>query len=157
VQQLKLHLHDKSPKTVNNVLATLSVLLKTAVEWELIEQLPCSIRLLPVPRRDAAFHDFDAYERLLEASQSIDYRTYVIALLGGDGGLRVGEICTPLVVARSSEMPSGERAAGSGLQVLLETDGFVLSRKVQRHDDRPGPMRQRVPARTVIVPFESGV
>jgi hypothetical protein len=31
-QQLKLHLPDKSPKTVNNVLATLSVLLKTVAE-----------------------------------------------------------------------------------------------------------------------------
>jgi hypothetical protein len=61
-------LHDKSPKTVNNVLATLSVLLKTAVEWELITHLPCAIRLLPVERQDAAFHDFDAYERLLEAA-----------------------------------------------------------------------------------------
>ncbi len=72
VQELKLHLKDKSPKTVNNVLAVLSVLLKTAVEWGQIDQLPCSIRLLPVPRRDAAFHDFDAYERLLEAAKSID-------------------------------------------------------------------------------------
>jgi integrase len=77
---------------VNNVLATLSVLLKTAVEWELIDQLPCTIRLLPVPRHDAAFHDFDAYEKLLEASRAIDWRTYLIALLGGEGGLRVGEI-----------------------------------------------------------------
>jgi integrase len=92
VQQLKLHVQDKSPKTVNNLLATLSVLLKTAVEWELIDQLPCSIRLLPVPRRDAAFHDFDAYEKLLDASREIDWRTYLIALLGGEGGLRVGEI-----------------------------------------------------------------
>ena len=68
----------------------MSVLLKTAVEWELIKQLPCA-SLLPVERQDAAFHDFDAYERLLEAAHSIDWRTYVIALLGG-GGLRVGEI-----------------------------------------------------------------
>jgi integrase len=92
VQQFKLHLQNKSPKTVNNVLATLSVLLKTAVEWELIDQLPCTIRLLPVPRHDAAFHDFDAYEKLLEASRAIDWRTYLIGLLGGEGGLRVGEI-----------------------------------------------------------------
>lgn len=92
VQQLKLHLHDKSPKTVNNVLAVLSVVLKTALEWRLIQQLPCSIRLLPVPKRDAAFHDFDAYERLLSAAQSIDWRTYLIVLLGGEGGMRVGEI-----------------------------------------------------------------
>jgi integrase len=92
VQRLKLHLTEKSAKTVNNVLTVLSVMLKTAVEWEMIDQLPCSIRLLPVARRDAAFHDFGAYERLLDAALSIDARTYLIALLGGEGGLRVGEI-----------------------------------------------------------------
>lgn len=61
-------------------------------QWDLIDKLPCSIRLLPVARRDAAFHDFSAYERLLEAARSIDWRTYLIALLGGEGGMRVGEI-----------------------------------------------------------------
>ena len=39
VQRLKLHLADKAPKTVNNVLALLDVMLKTAVEWELIDRL----------------------------------------------------------------------------------------------------------------------
>lgn len=92
VQRLKLHLKDRAAKTVNNVLTVLNVMLKTAVEWEMIDQLPCSIRLLPVARREAAFHDFGAYERLLVAARSIDWRTYLIALLGGEGGLRVGEI-----------------------------------------------------------------
>ena len=92
VQRLKLHLKDRAAKTVNNVLTVLNVMLKTAVEWEMIDQLPCSIRLLPVARRDAAFHDFEAYERLLEGARSIDWRTYVIALLGGEGGMRAGEI-----------------------------------------------------------------
>jgi hypothetical protein len=32
VQRLKLHLHDKSPKTINNVLSVLNVLLQQAVE-----------------------------------------------------------------------------------------------------------------------------
>lgn len=88
VQRLKLHLMDKAAKTVNNVLTVLSVMLKTAVEWEMLDQLPCSIRLLPVARRDAAFHDFGAYERLLQAALSIDSRTHLIALLGGEGGMR---------------------------------------------------------------------
>jgi hypothetical protein len=48
VQRLKLHLRDKAAQTVNNVLTVLSVILKTAVEWELIDQIPCS----------TAFHDF---------------------------------------------------------------------------------------------------
>lgn len=42
--------------------------------------------------RRTAFHDFDAYERLLTAAQTIDPRSYVIALLGGEAGLRAGEI-----------------------------------------------------------------
>jgi hypothetical protein len=42
------------------------------MEWELIDGRPRSIRLLPVARRDAAFHDFDEYERLLEAAMAID-------------------------------------------------------------------------------------
>jgi integrase len=92
VQRLKLHLHDKAAKTVNNILTVLNVMLKTAVAWKVIDQLPCSVRLLPVARRDAAFHDFDAYARLLDAARGIDWRTYLIALLGGEGGLRVGEI-----------------------------------------------------------------
>ena len=45
-----------------------------------------------VPRTDAAFHDFDDYERLLKAAQTIDLRSYLIALLGGEAGLGAGEI-----------------------------------------------------------------
>jgi integrase len=92
VQRLKLRLHDKSPKTINNVLTVLNVLLKQAVEWGVLDKMPCSIRLVRVLRTDAAFHDFDDYERLLKAAQTIDPRSYLIALLGGEAGLRAGEI-----------------------------------------------------------------
>jgi integrase len=92
VQRLKSRLHDKSPKTINNVLSVLNVLLKQAVEWGVLEKMPCSIRLVRVPRTDAAFHDFDDYERLLKAALTIDPRSYLIALLGGEAGLRAGEI-----------------------------------------------------------------
>jgi len=43
---------------------TLSVLLKRAVEWEVIDTMPCAIKMLAVVRRESSFHDFDAYERL---------------------------------------------------------------------------------------------
>jgi integrase len=92
VQRLKLSLREKSPKTVNNVLSVLSMLLKQAVEWGVLEKMPCSIRLMRVTRTDAAFHDFEAHERLLDAAQTIDPRSYLIALLGGEAGLRAGEI-----------------------------------------------------------------
>jgi integrase len=92
VQRLKHHLESKSPKTVNNVLTVLNVLLKKAVEWGAIERAACAIRLLRVPRSSAGFYDFDEYERLVEAARSDDQNAYLIVLLGGEAGLRCGEM-----------------------------------------------------------------
>ena len=47
----------------------LSVLLRKAVEWEVIERMPCTVKLLPVRRDLTAFYDFDEYERLVEAAR----------------------------------------------------------------------------------------
>ncbi len=66
MQRLKRALEAKSPKTVNNILTVLSVLLKKAVEWEVIERMPCTMKLLPVPKGSTAFYDFDEYERLVD-------------------------------------------------------------------------------------------
>ena len=52
-------------------------------------------------------------------------------------------------------MPNGKCATGSGLQVFLEADGLFLSWEFKRHHYRPRSMRQRVSARTLVVPFES--
>jgi hypothetical protein len=46
VQWLKGSLETKAVKTVNNILTVLSVFLKKAVEWNVIDRLPCAIRLL---------------------------------------------------------------------------------------------------------------
>src|SRR3954453_12625378 len=91
VQRLKASLEHKSPKTVNNVLNVLSVLLKRAVEWEVIERMPCTVKLLRVDKSKVAFHDVDDYERLVVA-RVIDRRTLPIVLLGGYAGLRCGEM-----------------------------------------------------------------
>ncbi len=92
VQRLKSELCTKSAKTVNNVLTVLNVVLRTAVEWREIERVPCAIRLLPIPKASAGFHDFDDYERLVEAAKTASGTAYLIVLLGGDAGLRCGEI-----------------------------------------------------------------
>ena len=92
VQQLKNRLKDRAPKTVNNVLSVLNTLFRTAVEWKVIPEMPCRIRLLKVPRTEMRFHDFDEYERLVEAAAAIDGNTHLIVLLGGEAGLRCGEI-----------------------------------------------------------------
>ena len=92
VQQLKNRLKDRAPKTVNNVLSVLNTLFRTAVEWKVIPEMPCRIRLLKVPRTEMRFHDFDEYERLVEAAAAMDGNTHLIVLLGGEAGLRCGEI-----------------------------------------------------------------
>ncbi len=92
VQRLKAVLRGKAPKTVNNVLTVLRTLLKVAVEWQVIDHDPCTIRMLKVPKSSAAFHDFETYERLLAAARQTDPDTHLSILLSGDGGLRLGEM-----------------------------------------------------------------
>ncbi len=107
VQRLKTQLRSKAPKTVNNVLTVLSTLLKVAVEWNIIDQVPCSVRLLPAPPPVAAFHDFDAFERLVEAAAGeADGTALLVVLLGGEAGLRCGEIV-------ALEWPDVDLATGS--------------------------------------------
>ena len=53
IQQLKVHLSGKEPKTVNNVLTVLSMLLKKAVEWKEIQKVPCAVKLLRVTPKEA--------------------------------------------------------------------------------------------------------
>lgn len=92
VQRLKHRLLNKAPKTVNNVLTVLNVMLKKAVEWDVIGRLPCTIRVLPVSKGSTRFYDFDEFERLVTAAQTTDARAYVLVLLAGEAGLRLGEM-----------------------------------------------------------------
>ena len=94
VQQMKseLALRSKSPKTVNNVLTVLNTMLRTAVEWAVIESMPCSIHLLKVSNRPMSFHDTDDFERLVECARLDSKVAELIVLLGGEAGLRCGEM-----------------------------------------------------------------
>jgi integrase len=93
VQALKLRLTERSPKTVNNVLTVLSVLLKKAVEWQVIDVPPCAVRLLPISKSTTArFYDFEEFGRVVQAAKDDGYPAYFIALLGGEAGLRCGEM-----------------------------------------------------------------
>lgn len=92
VQQLKAALSARSPKTVNNVLTVLNTLLRKAVEWNVIAQMPCTVRLLPVPPPSAPFHDFEDFDRLVQAAGKRGPDAELVVLLGGEAGLRRGEI-----------------------------------------------------------------
>jgi integrase len=92
VQRLKAWLGAKAAKTVNNVLTVLSVLLKKAVEWDVLERLPCRIKVLKVSKSSRPFYSFDEFERLVAAALTLDTRAYLLVLLAGEAGLRSGEM-----------------------------------------------------------------
>jgi integrase len=77
---------------VNNVLTVLSTLLKKAVEWGVIEEVPCTIKLLRKPPGHLKLFDLEQYERLIEKAIDRSLETVLIVLLGGDAGLRSGEM-----------------------------------------------------------------
>lgn len=91
VQQFKSALSARSPKTVNNILTVLNVLMRIAVEWHVIERVPCVIKMLKAPKSQAAFYDFDQFERLVERAR-LDQQAHLVVLLGGEAGLRCGEM-----------------------------------------------------------------
>lgn len=92
VQALKASVAKRKPKTANNVLSTLGTLLRIAVEWNEIPAMPCRIRLLKAQNLVVRFYETDEYKRLVIAAGKHDVRTLVMVLLGGDAGLRLGEI-----------------------------------------------------------------
>ena len=93
VQRLKAKMTELDPKTVNDVLGVLSTMLKTAVEWKEIDALPCTIKRLKRDTNKAPrFYDFDDYERLVEGAEKSGKDVFASVLLGGEAGLRRGEM-----------------------------------------------------------------
>ena len=65
VQRLKAALTERAPKTVNNILTTLSVVLRTAVEWNVIARVHvCHQAAQGAEGRGDDFDEFDEFERL---------------------------------------------------------------------------------------------
>jgi integrase len=92
VARLKARLRDKSGSRTNNVLSVLNKLLKVAVEWEVMSAMPCTIKLVKISSTTREFYEFEEYARLLEAAEKVGTRELVVVLLGGDAGLRRGEM-----------------------------------------------------------------
>ncbi len=93
VSRLKADLSDLNVKTVNNVLIVIRTMFKAAVEWGVIGKWPATVKLLKAPRiEEPKFYEPYEYERLVAAAEAIDPRIHLLVLLGGDAGLRLGEI-----------------------------------------------------------------
>jgi len=92
VQRLKHALREKSPKTANNVPTVLSTLLKKAVEWNEMDQVPCIVRLVKTSSNSVKFFDFEDFDRLVQAAKQCSATTHLVLLLGGHAGVRAGEM-----------------------------------------------------------------
>jgi integrase len=92
VQSIKASLAEHSPKTANNVVSVLGRMLRVAVEWEVIDQLPCKLKLLKYRPPEMEFYGFGDYAKLVAAAEKMDGSVLVVVLLGGDAGLRAGEM-----------------------------------------------------------------
>jgi hypothetical protein len=48
-----------------------------------IDEMPCSVRLLKTTQRSVDFFDFNTFERLVAAARGIDATTDLLVLLAG--------------------------------------------------------------------------
>lgn len=92
VQRFKGSLRALSPKSVNNILTNVRRCLGVAVEWGALRSMPCRIRQLKTSKPIVEFYEEAEFERLLASAESIDARTHLAVLLGGEAGLRLGEM-----------------------------------------------------------------
>ncbi|MFT3921037.1 MAG: site-specific integrase [Myxococcales bacterium] len=144
IARLKSHMAEKQPATTNNVLSALNMALKVALEWSVIDNVPCKIRLLRKQKPTPRFYDFDQYAWLIEAAGKIDARIEILALLGGDAGLRRGEIIAldwgnvdlrrnRLVIDRAEWKGKVTETKGMEMRVVPMTDRLHAALSVHRH------------------------
>ena len=91
VQKLKAKYAHLKTLSVNAILEVLGAVLRMAVEWGVIPTMP-KIRKLKRQEQRFAFYDEVTYQRLVKVAGEVDERCLLTVLLGGDAGLRGGEI-----------------------------------------------------------------
>jgi integrase len=93
IAQFKATLIKKklSEKTINNVLCVLSKSLHYAAKVKVIGGAP-DVGLFKVEPPEIGFYEFEAYARILASARVEGPRLHAAVKLGGDAGLRVGEI-----------------------------------------------------------------
>jgi integrase len=100
--------------------------------------------LLANPKKTMGFHDFEEYEHLLTVAQKRSRDAYLMVLLGGDAGLRLGEIVAlewgdvdlrarRLTVQRSDWCGHVTVPKGGRSRRLPMTERLTSGLKVSRH------------------------
>ncbi len=100
--------------------------------------------LAPDSETSAGFYDFEDYERLVAAAQAIDRDAYLVVLLGGEAGLRCGEMMAlewsdvdlgkrPLCIQRSDWNGHVTSTKGGRLRYVPMTVRLGAALLEQRH------------------------
>lgn len=142
IQRLKAALGDCSPATVNTVIKLLKAILHVAVEWKVITEMPTKVKKVKESLADPAFYDFGDYARLVAVAEKLDPRIHLLVLLGGDAGLRRGEIIAlewsdidlahgRLTVARSEYRRNGTSTKGHRSRTIPISED--LKRALEKH------------------------
>lgn len=92
IQRLKGDLIELNAKTVNNVLSVLRTMLRFAAETGVIPTMPVTFKQLKTVPAEIDFYEPDVFERIVSIAKELDPRAYLLVLLGGEAGLRRGEI-----------------------------------------------------------------
>ncbi|MEX1361992.1 MAG: site-specific integrase [Nannocystaceae bacterium] len=94
IQRFKGERDQLKNSTVNLHLRHLLSLLNIAVEWGVIDRLPTKIKKLKEVPPPIKFYDFEEFDRLVLAAEGLaEPNPLLVVLLGGEAGLRRGEIC----------------------------------------------------------------
>jgi integrase len=92
IQAIKVRMKDYAPSSVNNVLATLSKMLKVAKRLKLITAVPVdSVELLKNRAKAPQFYEFDEFERIVKAATALGPRYLALVYIVAHAGLRPGE------------------------------------------------------------------
>jgi integrase len=91
IQRLKLSLSGLRSKTQACVLSVLATILRTAERWEEIVKAP-HIDLPRIPDPGVSFYDFEEWEALVDGARRAGPMVLCAVLLGGEAGLRRGEL-----------------------------------------------------------------
>ncbi|WP_266213802.1 tyrosine-type recombinase/integrase [Paraliomyxa miuraensis] len=93
IQRFKAERAHLAPSTVNLHLKHLKAVLAVAIEWGVIGAMPTRIKKLKETEPKAHFYDFEDFDRLvLAAERQPTPNSLLVVLLGGEAGLRCGEM-----------------------------------------------------------------
>lgn len=144
LQALKASMDKMAPVSANTILKLLQNILNVAAEWKVIKSVPVKIKKLRQPDKEVDFYDFDAYDKLVEAAGKIDTETLLVVLLGGEAGLRRGEIIAlewsdvdlprrVLTIARSEYRGHVTETKGHRFRTVPIREPLAAALKAHRH------------------------